>query len=127
VRRDIYPDFLKRTTRHFELKTLYWNQVLQSTNQPERNISVKTRLFSTLLLALAFALSVAVAGEKGDKSAKTTSTKKEMKGCCADDMKSAKAYSDKDMKHCDTKGAKASTKSDAKAEVKTENKNAEVK
>lgn len=85
---------------------------------------MKSRLFVAVVVAFV-AFSLTVAGEKG--STKSKSTKKEMKGCS--EMKSAKAdCSDKDMKHCDTKEAKASTKAtDAKAEVKTENKSPEVK
>ena len=86
---------------------------------------MKTRAFLTVLVVVVFALSIVVAGEKGEKSTKTGSAKKSMMHCC--EGKDAKACSDKDMKHCDTKEAKASMKTDAKTEVKTENKNAEAK
>jgi hypothetical protein len=81
-----------------------------------KEIQMKSRLFVAVVVALV-AFSLTVAGEKGSK--KSTSEKKEMKGCCSE-MKSAKAEcSDKDMKHCDTKDAKMTTKAaDAKAEVK---------
>lgn len=84
---------------------------------------MKSRLFVAAVVALV-AFSLTVAGEKGEKSAKSTTAKKSMMHCC--EGKDAKACSDKDMKSSEKKEAKAS-KSDAKAEVKAENKNAEVK
>jgi hypothetical protein len=79
------------------------------------------------LLVLALSLVVAFAfvfanGEKEKSKSKTATTKKDAHGCCA--TMTAKECDDK-MTSCDDKGAKMSkkadaTKSDAKAEVKTE-------
>ena len=82
---------------------------------------MKTRLLSTFVLTVALAFSIAVASEKGEKTTKSTTAKKEVKGCCSEGMKSAKGCSEKDMKNCDAKEAKASMKSkDAKVETKTQ-------
>lgn len=87
---------------------------------------MKTRLFSTLIFALAIAFSISLASEKPAKSTKTSTTKKEMKSCCMGE-KAGKECSDKDMKNCDMKEAKAS-KSSAKTEtIEAKKADAEVK
>ncbi len=77
---------------------------------------MKTRFFSVLVLALGIALSVSISSEKGQKSSKATSAKKEMKSCCPEE-KGNKQCSDKDMKDCaakEGKGMKSSKSSSTK-------------
>lgn len=69
-----------------------------------------------LIFALAIAFSISFASEKNSKSTKTSPTKKEMRSCCMGE-KMGKECSDKDMKNCESKEAKAS-KSGTKAETK---------
>lgn len=64
---------------------------------------MKSRLFVAVVVLVAFSL--AVAGEKGEKSAKSTSAEKSMMHCC--EGKDAKACSNKDMKSAEKKEAKA--------------------
>jgi hypothetical protein len=80
---------------------------------------MKTRVFLTVLLATMFTFSLAVAGEKGEKTAKKTSAKKTM-SCC--ETKEAKACTDAEKKNCDMDDVKTPTKSEVKSEVKKENK-----
>ena len=80
---------------------------------------MKSRVFFTVLLAVVFSLSLAVAGEKGEKSAKKPSPKKTM-SCC--EGKEAKGCTDEEKQACDTDGSHSSAKTEKKAEVKKENK-----
>jgi len=88
---------------------------------------MKSRLFSTAVLALALAFSVALASDKGEKTTKQAPAKKEMKGCCSE-MKSSKECSEEEMKNGESKHAKTSTKaSETKPEVKPEKKTGDAK
>jgi hypothetical protein len=87
---------------------------------------MKKRLLSIFVVALAVAFSVAIASDNHAKSTKTSTVKKEMKGCCSDASKSSKGCTDKEMMDCDTKEMKSSTKTKdastqtkAKSETKT--------
>ena len=79
---------------------------------------MKNRLIAAFVFTFVIAFSIALTGEKSEKSAKTNVAKKETKGCCMDGGKDAKGCSDMEMK-----GAKSEKKSpEAKSEVKSEKK-----
>jgi hypothetical protein len=85
---------------------------------------MKSKLFSTLVVAIVIAFSIAIASDKGNKTQKTSEAKKETQGCCmtAKETKTATDCSGKAMMDCDpgdAKAAKSSKKStESKAEVK---------
>ena len=80
---------------------------------------MKVRILSVLVVALALSVSIAFAGEKDQKNAKSPAKKKATMGCCSHESAEKKDCTELEMKECEEKGEKSSTKaSGTKVETK---------
>ncbi len=71
---------------------------------------MKVRILSVFVVALALTVSIALAGEKDQKNAKSPAKKKATLGCCSHEGAEKKECTELEMKECEEKEAKASTK-----------------